>query len=360
MNIISIKSIAFLTITIAIILQSLSCQSINTNGEVSSNIQNGKQIYKQKGAHYFGHVTPEKVKTFKQYNYDWMTLVPWSHQEDIYSNKIEYYNGDPLHLAKRDSSWKSRIEIAHDAGLKVFLKPHVWIQDTKSGKWRSDIYPTNEENWKTWSEYYREFILHYASIAEENKVEMFCVGTEFTRLTKEKTDYWTNLIIEVRKIYSGKITYAANWYQEYESITFWDQLDYIGIQAYFPLVQNENPTTQEISKGWKKYLEDIEKISQRFNKKVLFTEMGYKSSADSAVEPWKWFDYSEDANNKLSLETQVTCYEGFFDTVWNQDWFAGVHIWQLNALGVEYNGSNNADFTPVGKPAQKLITEKFK
>jgi len=45
-----------------------------------------------------------------------------------------------------------------------------------------------------------------------------------------------------------------------EKITFWDELDYIGIQAYFPLVDNKYPTAEEISKGWNDYFPAMEAI----------------------------------------------------------------------------------------------------
>ena len=50
-------------------------------------------------------------------------------------------------------------------------------------------------------------------------------------------------------MYSGKLTFGANWYLEYEDVTFWDDLDYIGIQAYFPLTKKENQGVDELVKG---------------------------------------------------------------------------------------------------------------
>ncbi|MFT7451227.1 MAG: exo-beta-1,3-glucanase (GH17 family) [Patescibacteria group bacterium] len=196
-------------------------------------------------------------------------------------------------------------------------------------------------------------------MAEKNKVELFCIGTELTRLSTEKSDYWKNLIQEVRSIYSGKITYAANWYNEFEKITFWEDLDFIGIQAYFPLVKNENPTVQQISKGWKKHLSDITSVHQKYNRKILFTEMGYKSTPDSAIEPRQWIDYSEVQDKTISTETQANCYEAFFNTFWKKDWFAGVHIWQMRSDFVKGRGKSDLDFTPQGKPAESIIAKEF-
>ena len=314
---------------------------------------------KQRGAHVFGYLDSVNLQPLIQNNFDWITLVSYGAQEDVDSPTMVYYRGDSLEMTRRDSMWKSQIELAHSAGFKVFLKPHVWLTNPTNGRWRSDIFPSNENNWQLWQKNYREFILLYAKIAQKNKVELFCIGTEFSRLSVEKTDFWKKLIQEVRTIYKGKITYAANWYQEFENITFWEGLDYIGIQAYFPLVKNQYPSVQQIAKGWNKHIPAMTTVYKKNNRPILFTEMGYKSTPDSAIEPWQWIEYEADEDPPVSLETQANCYEAFFKTVWKQEWFAGVHIWQLRSDFVPNRGKNNLDFTPQGKPAATIIANGF-
>ena len=81
---------------------------------------------------------------------------------------------------------------------------------------------------------------------------MFCIGTEQGSSVKESPEYWLYLIEEVRKIYHGKITYAGNW-DNYKNCTFWNKLDYIGIDAYFPVTNAANPNSQQLSEGWTKW-----------------------------------------------------------------------------------------------------------
>lgn len=314
---------------------------------------------KQKGAHVFGHLDSMSLQPFIQNNFNWITLVSFGDQKDFDSPTMTYYRGDSLEMIRRDSSWKSRIDLAHAAGFKVFLKPHIWLSAPADGKWRSDIFPTNESNWKQWQEDYREFILFYARIAQKNEVELFCIGTELSRLSVEKATFWKNLIQDVKSIYTGQLTYAANWYNEYEQITFWEDLDYIGIQAYFPLVKKEYPNVQEIEEGWGQYFPAIASLHKRYDRKVLFTEMGYKSTSDSAFEPWKWIEYTSGENSPISMETQANCYEAFFNVVWDKEWFAGVHLWQFRSDFVKGRGKSDLDFTPQGKPAEKVIAKGF-
>ena len=321
---------------------------------------NINKIEKQKGVHLFGRIDATSFPTLTRNNIEWVTLVAWSSQDDWNSPMVDHYYGDSLRMRQRDSSWLERMEMIHSAGFKIFLKPHVWIDEPTDGKWRSDIFPTNEENWQLWKTSYRDFILRYAILAEKAEVEMFCIGTEFSRLSVEKLAFWKTLIQEVRGIYSGKITYAANWYNEYEKINFWEDLDYIGVQAYFPLTRNKNPTVKQISKGWKKHLSDLKSIHKKYNLPILFTEMGYKSTADSAINPWEWIDNFTEKDKAFSPETQANCYQAFFDTVWKKDWFAGVHIWQLRTnYRRRDDGQNKLDFTPLGKPAERVIAKGF-
>ena len=315
---------------------------------------------KQKGAHVFGRMDSSSFQILARNNIDWVTLVAWADQKNCDSPIMKHHNGDSLNILRSDSIWLRRLEFVHSAGFKIFLKPHVWIYAPEDGKWRSDIFPTNDENWELWKISYRDFILRYANLAQQGNVEMFCIGTEFSRLSTEKPLFWKALIQEVRSVYSGKITYAANWYKEYEEITFWDDLDYIGVQAYFPLAKNKYPSVQQISKGWNKHLSSIKAVHKKYNRKILFTELGYKSTADSAMKPWEWIDYSPNQDKVFSTETQANCYEAFFNRVWEKEWFAGVHIWQLRSHYQERNnGKDNLDFTPLGKPAEKTIAKGF-
>jgi hypothetical protein len=314
---------------------------------------------RQKGAHVFGIVDSTDFESFHQNNLEWITMVSWGFQDDFDSPVVTHHNGDSVAMMRHDSGWIRRIESVRAAGFKVFFKPHLWVLEPSDGKWRSDIFPTSEENWELWQESYRNFIIRYARVAEEANADMFCIGAEFSRLAIEKPEFWVHLIQEIRRFYSGKLTYAANWYEEFEAITFWGQLDYIGIQAYFPLVNHINPSVKQISRGWKRYLPVMEAVHEKFDRKILFTEMGYKSTTDSAMEPWRWVEDPSYSNVSVSNETQANCYEAFFNTVWEEEWFAGVHIWQLRTDHVNGRGHSEVDFTPQGKPAEGVIARGF-
>lgn len=316
-------------------------------------------VDKQKGAHVFSIVDSTDLPPLKDIHLEWITMVSWGFQDDIDSPIVTHHNGDSVYMMRHDSGWVHRIELAREAGFKVFFKPHLWVDAPADGKWRSDIFPANDADWELWQKTYRNFIIRYAKVAERAKADMFCIGVEFTRLSLEKPEFWRSLIQEIRGIYSGKITYAANWYKEYEKITFWDQLDFIGIQAYFPLVKNTYPSVEQVTQGWDRYIPTMVSIHEQFDRKILFTELGYRSTANSGIKPWEWVEYSQEQTNPFSAETQANCYEAFFRKIWNQKWFAGLHIWQLNHQFDECDADFDLDFTPQGKPAIGVITRWF-
>ena len=137
-------------------------------------------------------------------------------------------------------------------GFKVMLKPHIWIGNLEfdPDNWRNKIDFDNEKELDLWFKNYKEFILYEAKIAEEHNVEIFVIGTELVELTKYD-DSWRDLIKSVRSVYNGKLTYAAEGLKA-ENISFWDDLDYIGIDAYFPLSNKVNPNLDELRRGWNK------------------------------------------------------------------------------------------------------------
>jgi len=244
------------------------------------------------------------------------------------------------------------IRMAHNAGLNVMLKPHVWVAGQG---WAGDFEPRNEADWKLWEESNRTYILTYAHMADSMNVALFCIGTEYRKTTAQRPDYWRKLIREVREIYDGPITYAANW-DEYQHISFWDELDYVGVDAYFPLSRKARPTIEELTQGWEKELAQLEALSTQLNKPILFTEYGYKSIEYTNSGHW---NYREDTV-ATSMEAQATAYEALFRSAWHKEWMAGGFFWKWHFPNRMRHRDRSADYTPQGKMAEEVIRSYYK
>ena len=196
-------------------------------------------------------------------------------------------------------------------------------------------------------------------MAQETGVALFCVGTELRTSIAQQPEKWNLLVSEIKTIYKGKLTYAANWDGDYDEITFWDQMDYIGIQAYFPLTDSINPNLETIKKGWDPHITLLKGLSERHNKPILFTEVGYKSESSSTIRPWEWNSGLAVLHQEKSNRTQVLAYEALFQKLWQEDWFAGMYIWQWNTQTKASNAAKNLDFSPRFKPAENVIAKWF-
>ncbi|GHA57389.1 hypothetical protein GCM10007389_06360 [Pontibacter akesuensis] len=191
-------------------------------------------------------------------------------------------------------------------------------------------------------------------MAEELEIEAFCIGTELYLPAVQREQNWRNLIQQVRQVYSGQLTYAANWYKEYEEIQFWDALDFIGVQAYFPLTQQHNPSIKELQQGWKAHKKQLDALQRKYGKPIVFTEVGYKSTPDAAIEPWKWPERKQATFIPLSEQTQANAFEALFQQFWQTPWFGGTFIWKWYPR-LRENRRDHVDFTPQQKPAAEVM-----
>ena len=213
---------------------------------------------------------------------------------------------------------------------------------------------TTEEDWKYLEDSYTKFIMDYAKLAEETDVEIFCIGTELENFIDKRPNYWKKLISQVKKVYHGKLTYAANW-NEYHKTPFWSDLDYIGIDGYFPISDLKTPSVEDCKTGLKPWKTEMKTFYSTLNKPVLFTEFGYRSVDFTAKQPWR-SDVEMDAVN-LSAQTNAT--QAFFDSFWNEDWIAGGFIWKWFHDNESVGGPNDAWFTPQNKPVESIIKEVY-
>lgn len=279
---------------------------------------------------------------------EWVAIVTTYYQDKFNSKEIF-----PMGKTPSDESLVHAIKQAHQLGLKVMLKPHLDLIRESDGLWRGDIGFQSESDWQEWFRQYLKFILHYARLAQETKVELYCIGTELC-FASTQTKFWEREIIpKVRKAYSGKLIYAANW-DEYKNIRFWNSLDYIGIDAYFPLQQKGNPQYQEIKNSWTEWAQEIGIWQSKIKKPVIFTEIGYRSCDFAAAKPWE-NSYSARPN----LEIQADCYRAAFEVVSNLSWCKGIYWWYWKATPF-VGGLNNRDFTPQNKPAESILTYYYR
>ncbi|GAA4238644.1 hypothetical protein GCM10022291_29920 [Postechiella marina] len=283
-------------------------------------------------------------------NANYAAIMPFGFISNLSHPDIKF-NTERQWFGETKVGAKHYIETLKKANIKIMLKPQIWI---RRGEFTGYVKMKNEADWKVLEKAYSNFILTYAQLAQETNTEIFCIGTELEQFVINRPDYWLALIKEIKTIYKGKLTYAANW-DEFKRTPFWSELDYIGVDAYFPVSSDKTPSVEACLKGWEAHKSTIQLFSKRYNKPILFTEYGYRSVDFSAKEPW-----ASDRNmTQVNLEAQTNATKALFETFWSEDWFAGGFIWKWHHNYESSGGKNNSRFTPQNKPVEALLKKQY-
>lgn len=296
-------------------------------------------------------VSDKHVNPVVKVNANYAAVMPFGFIRDLKHPKI-IYNTQRQWFGETLEGTEQYISELRKKNIKIMLKPQIWVWH---GAFTGFIEMDNDAHWELLESSYSKFILDYALLGEQLKVDILCIGTELERFVIKRIPFWQNLIKKIRAIYKGKLTYAANW-DEFKRTPFWSELDYIGVDAYFPISDKKTPTYEESLTGWQDHKKTIEAISITYNKSILFTEFGYRSVDYAGKEPWK----SDRSMSQVNLEAQSNTTKALFDTFWKEDWFAGGFVWKWFIDHENSGGTENSRFTPQNKPAETIIAQYYK
>jgi hypothetical protein len=280
---------------------------------------------------------------------------------------------------------------ANGHGLSVMVRPLLdFLDPTKIGSysvgdWRSTYNPTNVA---AFFASYKTMIVAVAQMAQANGAASLSIGAELDQLTGPAyLSYWTDIITSVRAVFLGKLTYSSDWddnispWQGQHGLTsgtgnlttqvsFWSQLDYLGIDCYAPLSDAANPTLAALVAGWTQTPSDptsllvtgnqslisyFASVATQTGKPLLFTEIGYESANDAAKQP------SGSSTNVYDPALQANLYSAFFEA-WQQNGNnspVGVYFWNWDPNAAEVGPGNGPNFSPQGQPAQAVVTANF-
>jgi hypothetical protein len=287
------------------------------------------------------------LEELKAHHVNAISLIPYAFV-DVDNATIRYNNKRQWWGEKTEGIIASN-KMAHDYKMTVMLKPHLWVNH---GFYTGNLDFETAVEWTRWETDYEKYILDFAQLAQTEKMELFCFGTELGNAIAKRPQYWSQLIVKIRKIYTGKLTYAANW-DDFDKVPFWKELDYIGIDAYFPLSDAITPTVPNLNKAWKAHILKMDKLQAKINKKIIFTEFGYRNSDKAAKEPWT------ESQNTINNLAQANAYESLFQTLTKKSWFAGGFAWKWYADDYHKEKKNNVDYTPQDKPALETIKKWY-
>jgi hypothetical protein len=282
----------------------------------------------------------EKIKPL---GVNWLAVVVTCYQDTVNSTQIEckYDSKTPT-----DTDVRHVVQYAHSLGIKIMFKPHVDLWSDESHL-RYQITFNNEDSWIAWFASYTLFIQHYAQLAQQLGVEYFVVGTELQG-TYQRDAQWRQVIQSVRQLYRGPLTYAATPGDEVTKITWWDALDAIGVDAYYSLTQSYHPTVTELVNAWQPIIVLLGEVSGRWNRPVIFTEIGYQSLAGTNQMT------SKVDTSTLDLQEQANCYQAVFEALKGKSWWRGVFWWAWDTT-LDQGGPQNTGYTGKNKPVEDIL-----
>ncbi|NCG21963.1 MAG: hypothetical protein GWP91_23345 [Rhodobacterales bacterium] len=249
----------------------------------------------------------------EQLGVTWVTIHPYAQIQG--DGSVGFKPVDP----NNPPEWLARpIREAHKRGQKVMIKPHLAYWGS-SFSWRGEIqFKDPIKRAKFFTEYHA-WITNLA--AASRGADAFVVGVELGGTTQHEAE-WRSIIQDVRAVYSGPLTYGANW-DKYAKVPFWDALDTIGIQAYFPLIQAGQSTDRvQLDAGWKRVMAELAAYAKQHDRHIVFTELGYPRRPDAAARPW------EAGDNASHEALQVACLDAAMDAIEGEAWVIGAFLWK--------------------------------
>lgn len=248
-----------------------------------------------------------------------------------------------------DATLRFAIDHAKSLKLRVFLLPIIHLEERSATKWRGTLQPADPAAW--WASH-RAFILHHARLGA-GTVDLLAVGSELVSMERDE-DEWRALIAEVRGVFPGKLTYSANW-DHFIPIRFWDALDLAGISAYWPIakvIPGAPPEdAQTMAARWRPIRGEIARFAKRVGKPLIFTEVGYRSDAQGASEPWL---HARPVPPDMGV--QARAWQATRLAWDNAGFLAGYYAWNWFGMG----GLADTGHSPREKPAAKVLERWFK
>jgi hypothetical protein len=286
-----------------------------------------------------------RLDELAQLGADSVSLMPFAYQAAPDGPELRYLNRGPE--SETDIGMIHAARLARARGFRVLYKPHVWVGHES---WPGDVAMKSEADWARWWESYRRYVLHHALLAEWTGSEAFTVGVELSR-TVERPE-WRELIAAVRLLYGGAVTYAANWDGDLERAPFWDRLDLVGVDAYFPLAAAPGAGPEELARGARAVVERLKAAAEKQGKPLLLAEVGFAAQKGAWVAP-----HSE--GGELSERDQAAAYEALLGALARPPWLAGTFVWKAFS-GESRRAREEADFRFLGRPAEAVVRRYFR
>lgn len=282
----------------------------------------------------------------------WVAITPFGRVSDLSGSGIDLTFEAPF--ATNRVAVVHAIEMAHARGLRVMLVPHLWVE---SGEWRALIDPKTDDGWTRWADSYDRFVRAWAEVAQAARVDMLSVGVELRSwVTTPRAPSFAAIIANVRHLYGGVLTYSANWDDVEDTVVLGD-VDVIGVNGFYPLADEAGASPEKLREGGERVRAKVRSLAERWQRPVLFTEIGYTTRPEPAVRPWEWPDSM--SHVRVDEPAQAAAYRGLIAPLLEERDFAGFFVWRVYSDPDDASQEAPWGFSPRGKQAELVVRDAF-
>ena len=300
---------------------------------------------------YGSRAARSSLRELKGIGIRWISITPFGYMRNLRS--VEVRGVHQMKAGENDGRIRRTAQDARKLGLSLMLKPHIWVG---GGKWRAEIAPEPRlGGWKQWFGSYETFVLSYASLAEQIGARWFVVGVELKSALPINAHRWLALIRRVRRRFSGKLTYAANW-DNVSNVPFWSDLDAVGVQMFAPLRKAGQPLTAAVlagnAAGW---LARYQKTARKYGKPLLLTEAGLVNRKDGSLNPHVWPDNLRAMpSTQQGNREQLLGYQALIKTFGRAREVRAIYWWKWFS-NVKTDEEGPVGYSPRKKPAESYL-----
>lgn len=235
------------------------------------------------------------------------------------------------------------IRWARELGLKVVLKPQLLVDDGWAGA-------IEAADWEAWFDEYTNYLYAFALLAQQEGVEILVVGTELNHTAS--LPGWKELIVQVRTVYSGELSYTAHGIQGLREFGYWQELDSASVSLYPSLGDTQQDSRQRIEQ----VLEELKKTTDALEVPLWVAEVGIASRANARQQPWVWKDLHEQ-EQVVDLRVQNEVIDLWLENL-GVSWLQGVLLWSWSN-DPHAGGADDYGFSLQNKPVQDTIAEHW-
>jgi hypothetical protein len=173
-------------------------------------------------------------------------------------------------------------------------------------------YATLEEYLRAQKAADRSWTQHITGASSAEAVDLAALNRRRARYEAN----WRALIAALRQVYPGPVSYAANFDQA-EQVGFWDALDAVGVNAYYPLSTlglSEERLQEALTSSWWDIADRLNRLAERNGGParvlpVVIFELGWTRKAGSTVRPFSYHrvEVLETATTGPDASPSLTC-----------------------------------------------------